>query len=87
MSDYQQWAPLYQPDAFSKEEQERLAPFFTNLDDSVYAPLIFSPEVIGALCSRTSRAADDLRKTFLSEYIVPFLKPERSEKETDQEWQ
>ncbi|MEK7557329.1 MAG: FAD-dependent thymidylate synthase, partial [Patescibacteria group bacterium] len=67
------FSPLFAPDEYSTEERQRLAPFFTNLDQSVYAPLIFSPEVIGALCSRTSRAADDLRKIFLSEYITPFL--------------
>lgn len=67
------FAPNFQPDRFSPKDQKCLAPFFTNLDQSVYAPLIFSPEVIGALCSRTSRAADDLRKIFLNEYITPFL--------------
>ncbi len=65
--------PPYAPDAYSEEETWRVAPFFTNLDKSVYAALISSPEVIGALCSRTSRAADDLRKIFLNEYLAPFL--------------
>lgn len=67
------FTPPYAPDAFSDEETWRVAPFFTNLDKSVYAALISSPEVIGALCSRTSRAADDLRKIFLNEYLTPFL--------------
>lgn len=67
------FAPNFAPDKYTKAEKQNLAPFFTNLDQSVYAPLIFSPEVIGALCSRTSRAADDLRKIFLNEYIQPFL--------------
>lgn len=65
--------PSYAPDAYSEEETWRVSPFFTNLDKSVYAALIGSPEVIGALCSRTSRAADDLRKIFLNEYLTPFL--------------
>lgn len=69
----QSFAPPFKPDRYSAEEKANLAPFFTSLNDSVYAPLIFSPEVIGALCSRTSRAADDLRKIFLQEYINPFL--------------
>lgn len=68
------FAPNFAPDKYTKADKQNLSPFFTNLDQSVYAPLIFSPEVIGALCSRTSRAADDLRKIFLNEYIAPFLK-------------
>ncbi len=70
------FAPPFAPDSYSPEEHWRLKPFFTNLHDSVYVPLIFSPEVIGALCSRTSRAAEDLRKIFLNEYVTPFLDPE-----------
>ncbi|MEX0649500.1 MAG: FAD-dependent thymidylate synthase [Candidatus Andersenbacteria bacterium] len=65
--------PPFQKDEYSTDEAYRLRPFFTNLEKSVYVPLIFSPEVVGALCSRTSRAADDLRKIFLNEYINPFL--------------
>ncbi len=79
-------APPFAADEFTPEEQALLKPFFTNLDRSVYSPLIFSPEVIGALCSRTSRAAGDLRKIFLREYILPFLSPQRGEKETEEEW-
>ena len=67
------FAPPFDPDTFSDNDREALAPFFTNLTQSVYAPLIGSPEVIGALCSRTSRAAGDLRKIFLEEYLLPFL--------------
>ena len=67
------FAPPYTPDTYNEEETWRTAPFFTNLYKSVYAALIFSPEVIGALCSRTSRAPDDLRKIFLNEYLTPFL--------------
>lgn len=69
----EKFAPPFARDEYSPEDTHRLAPFFTNLDKSVYVPLIFSPEVIGALCSRTSRAAEDLRPIFLKEYIKPFL--------------
>lgn len=68
-----EFAPLYSPDPYTTEDSWNLSPFFTNLTSSVYVPLISSPEVIGALCSRTSRAADDLRLIFLNEYIKPFL--------------
>lgn len=80
-------APPFAPDDFTGEDQELLAPFFTNLDQPVFAPLIMAPEVIGALCSRASRAAGDLRKIFLEEYIRPFIKPERGRKETAEAWQ
>jgi thymidylate synthase ThyX len=80
------FAPLFERDRYTSEDARRLAPFFTNLDQSVYAPLIGSPEVIGALCSRASRASDDLRAVFLREYMTPFLNPVREEKDTDASW-
>lgn len=80
------FAPPFEKDTYTIGEYERAAPFFTNLDQSVYAPLIFSPEVIGALCSRTSRAAQDLRLIFLNEYVSPFLDATRTT-ESDEEWE
>lgn len=79
--------PLFKADEYSAEERYNLAPFFTNLDKPVYVPLLSAPELIGALCSRTSRAADDLRKIYLNEYVLPFLNPERGIKENDQAWE
>ena len=67
------YAPPFEADTYSSEDEQCISPFFTNLDKPVYVPLIFSPEIIGALCSRTSRAAEDLRPIFLKEYIKPFL--------------
>jgi thymidylate synthase ThyX len=74
--------PMYAADQYSEEETWRVTPFFTNLNKSVYAALIGAPEVIGALCSRTSRAADDLRKIFLNEYLTPFLTDTATDEET-----
>ncbi|MDZ4346946.1 MAG: FAD-dependent thymidylate synthase [Candidatus Binatia bacterium] len=85
-SDLSKYETAFAPDEYTEAAKNKLGPFFSNLDKSVYAPLVFSPEVIGALCSRTSRAADDLRKIFLDEYIVPFLEPERGEKEDEEQW-
>lgn len=70
------FSPLFEARKYSSKDKRNLQPFFTNLNSSVYVPLIFSPEIVGALCSRTSRAADDLRPIFLNEYIKPFLEPE-----------
>lgn len=64
--------PLFEREKFSEKEKYYIKPFFSNLDESVYVPYIFSPELIGSLCSRTSRARDDLRRIFLEEFLSPF---------------
>jgi len=81
------FAPLFQPDIYTENDAWHLAPFFTNLEKSVYVPLIFAPELIGALCSRTSRAAQDLRSIYLKEFIQPFVEPTRDAKDTNETWQ
>ncbi|AJF59940.1 MAG: thymidylate synthase [archaeon GW2011_AR10] len=54
---------------FSKEEQEILRPFFTNLDKPVFV-LKNLPEVVkGALFSRYSRSDKSLRRVLLEEFI------------------
>ena len=81
-----EFAPLFQADMYTEEDKWHLAPFFTNLDASVYVPLIFAPELVGALCSRTSRAPGDLRNIYLNEFIYPFVNPKRETKDTDSAW-
>lgn len=81
------FAPLFKADQYTRENRHNLSPFFTNLDRPVYAPLIVSPELVGALCSRASRASDDLRRVFYDEFLVPFLNPERDKKETAESWE
>src|SRR3989344_8188803 len=80
------YAPIFRADDYSVKDQWHLAPFFTNLDKSVYASLIFAPELIGALCSRASRAAGDLRTTYLREYLTPFLTPVRESGASEEIW-
>lgn len=80
------YAPIFRADSYSNEDRWLISPFFTNLDQSVYAPLIFSPELVGALCSRASRASEDLRKIFLNEFIKPFVSPQREAKESETEF-
>lgn len=82
-----EFAPPFAADTHQPLYEAYLRPFFTNLEQSVYVPLIFSPEVIGALCSRTSRAAGDLRTIFLQEYVIPFLEPVRDTKESTSSWE
>ena len=83
----EEFAPLFQSDAYTQEDTWHVSPFFTNLDKSVYVPLIFAPELVGALCSRTSRAPGDLRYIYLHEFVYPFVKPERDPKDTPQAWE
>ncbi len=53
---------------FTADEQRALAPFFTNLDRSVFG-LKLPQEVAGALFSRYSRSTKSLRRTFLDEFL------------------
>lgn len=82
----EEFAPLFVPIEWSDEDRSLNAPFFTNLDQSVYAPIILLPEPIGALCSRSSRTKDDLRSIWLHESLYPRLNPERSPEDTEETW-
>src|SRR3990170_4047514 len=53
---------------FTADEQKSLAPFFTNLDKSIFG-LKLPQEVAGALFSRYSRSTKSLRRTFLDEFL------------------
>src|SRR6186713_2433293 len=53
---------------FTIEEENRLRPFFTNLERSVFG-LKLPQEVAGALFSRYSRSSKSLRRTFLDEFL------------------
>lgn len=56
-------------EVFSENERRLLAPYFTNLDGSVFA-LRNLPEVVkGALFARYSRSAKSLRRLFLDEFL------------------
>src|SRR5262245_24028653 len=56
-------------EAFTQEERSRLSPYFTNLDEPVFA-LVNLPEVVkGALFARYSRSAKSLRRLFLDEFL------------------
>lgn len=73
MENLDKFAPVFEGLGLSEEDKYLVSPFFTNLDKSVYGVSLLPPEVIGALCSRASRAKDDLRLAMLNEYIKPFL--------------
>ncbi len=60
---------LYAPEQFTEDEAATLRPYFTNLDQPVFA-LINLPEVVkGALFARYSRSDKSLRRLFLDEFV------------------
>src|SRR5437764_7916794 len=60
--------PWVAREEFTAEERELLAPYFTNLDEPVFA-LVNLPEVTkGALFARYSRSPKSLRRLFLDEF-------------------
>src|SRR3954453_3458357 len=60
---------LYAVEDFTEEEAAKLRPYFTNLDQPVFA-LVNLPEVVkGALFARYSRTHKSLRRLFLDEFV------------------
>jgi thymidylate synthase ThyX len=60
---------MYARETFSSDEIARLRPYFTNLDQPVFA-LTNLPEVVkGALFARYSRSDKSLRRLFLDEFV------------------
>ncbi len=73
----------YEPD-FPREwwnERDRflLEPFATNLDGFVSVIHNLPPEIVGALCSRASRASDSLLRVLLKEYLTPIMEGDNPE--------
>lgn len=61
--------PPYVEETFTHAEQAILRPYFTNLDQPVFA-LVNLPEVVkGALFARYSRSPKSLRRLFLDEFV------------------
>src|SRR5881227_267844 len=66
---YHQPSMLYAPEHFTDDEAATLRPYFTNLDQPVFA-LVNLPEVVkGALFARYSRSPKSLRRLFLDEFV------------------
>ncbi|HXV75279.1 MAG TPA: FAD-dependent thymidylate synthase [Candidatus Polarisedimenticolaceae bacterium] len=56
-------------ESFSADERRALAPYFTNVDRPVFAPINLPEVVKGALFARYSRSAKSLRRLFLDEFL------------------
>jgi thymidylate synthase ThyX len=60
---------MYAREAFTDDETAKLRPYFTNLDQPIFA-LTNLPEVVkGALFARYSRSDKSLRRLFLDEFV------------------
>lgn len=73
---HENYKPDFFPDKWSPEERHILQPFATNLDGLVTCLRNLPPEIVGALCSRASRASDYLLRVFYDEYLKPILNGE-----------
>ena len=61
--------PLFARETFTSDEAAVLRPYFTTLDEPVFA-LVNLPEVVkGALFARYSRSPKSLRRLFLDEFV------------------
>ncbi|WP_298209510.1 FAD-dependent thymidylate synthase [Ferrimicrobium sp.] len=59
----------YLPEVFSQAERDRLAPYFTNVDESVFCLQNVPQELAAALFARYSRSDKSLRRIFLDEFV------------------
>lgn len=68
-----EYVPPFKPEQWSERDRHYLAPFATNLDGLAHVLHNLPPEIVGALCSRASRAKGSLPRILLNEYIYPIL--------------
>lgn len=67
------YAPDFPAEEWSSRDRFLLDPFATGLDGHVHVLRGLPPEIVGALCSRASRAKDSLLRVLLNEYFYPIL--------------
>ena len=69
----EQYAPDFTPHSWSERDLHFLDPFATNAGGLVSVLRNLPPEIVGALCSRASRARGSLLEVLLKEYIYPIV--------------
>ena len=72
-SDFLAYRPDFPPEEWSKRDLDFLEPFATNPQGFVSVIRNLPPEVVGALCSRASRAKNSLLRVLLDEYIYAIV--------------
>ncbi len=70
------YAPDFPSEQWSEQDRFLLAPFATNIDGHVSVLRNLPAELVGALCSRASRAKDSLLRVLLKEYLLPIVEGE-----------
>lgn len=73
------YAPDFPAEQWSDRDRFLLSPFVTNLDGFVSVIRNLPPEIVGALCSRASRAAKSLPRVLLEEYIYAIVNGDNKE--------
>jgi len=74
-----QYAPDFPPEKWDPRHRMLLEPFATNLDGFASVIHNLPAEVVGALCSRASRAQGSLLRVLLNEYLLPIVDGEDRE--------
>ena len=72
-SDTAAYEPDFSPHGWTERDLRYLEPFATNAGGMVSVLRNLPPEIVGALCSRASRAQGSLLEVLLKEYIYPIL--------------
>ncbi len=78
-TDILSYTPDFKGEEWSERDRFLLEPFVTNPDGLISALRNLPPELVGALCSRASRAPSSLLRILLHEYLYPILDGENKE--------
>ncbi|MBI3589545.1 MAG: FAD-dependent thymidylate synthase [Candidatus Liptonbacteria bacterium] len=68
-----QYTPQFPGEPFSERDLHYLEPFASNPKGLISALTNLPPEIVGALCSRASRAKNSLLRVLLDEYLYPII--------------
>ncbi len=73
MNDNTAYRPDFPSEAWTDEERFLLGPFVSDLDGFISVLRNLPPEIVGALCSRASRASGSLVRILHDEYLKPII--------------
>jgi len=73
MNDHEAYRPDFPAEAWTDEERFLLRPFVSDLDGFISVLRNLPPEIVGALCSRASRAGGSLVRILHDEYLEPII--------------
>lgn len=73
IKELEKYAPDFPREIFSERDKFLLSPFVSSVDSPIFVFRNLPPEIVGALCSRASRASGSLLGVFLREYLYPLV--------------